>query len=99
MKIMVFLILIIVAYMAFFKQTPDPVELAKYETTQSLIKEQEQILEQLQAYNNKEVQIFIDQWRDFAKEPSNEQLAELKQINENIKKNPSIANKYTIQWH
>lgn len=98
MKYVGYLILLIVFYIAFFKH--DYVTgLMENDYDREFFVEQNEILDRLQKIDNENVRLFIYQWKGYAKKPTYEQLSELKEINENILRNPDVAEKYTIQWH
>ncbi|HEP0118313.1 hypothetical protein [Escherichia coli] len=92
MKMMVFLLVVMVAYMAFFRDDGA----AAY--TAQRVNEQDKILVELQSLNDPHVSDFVRDWRYYAPTPSPEQLTELRLIQQNIRNDKSVAEKYTLEW-
>lgn len=96
MKMMVFLLVVMVAYMAFFRD--DGRDAAAEAYTAQRVNEQDKILVELQSLNDPHVSDFVRDWRYYAPTPSPEQLTELRLIQQNIRNDKSVAEKYTLEW-
>lgn len=100
MKIMVFLLVIMVAYMAFFRNNnQDNTKAAIITYSAERTNEQDKILVELQMLKDPHISEFVNDWRNYAPQPSPEQLSELRIIQQNIKNDKSVAEKYTLAWH
>lgn len=100
MRLMVFLLVIMVGFIAFSRDNGDhAVKMAEVAYQAERIKEQDEILISLQSIGDPAVSRFVEDWRDYAPKPSIEQLSELRQINANIRKDKATATQYTLSWH
>jgi hypothetical protein len=109
MKIMIFLILLIVGYIAFFKDDDNHVkhtaEISNSAAIDDVVQEaiddvvQDNILNSLLSMKDRSVSQFVNDWKDYAPEPTPEQLSELKKIAYNIDIDKNNAVKYTKNWH
>lgn len=98
MKIMMFITMLLVAYIAFHTGDNDNERPAEVSYNAERHNEQDKILVELQSLNDKSVSQFVKDWTIHASNPTPEQLTELRLIRQNIKNDPVVAEKYTIQW-
>ncbi len=100
MKIMMFILVIMVAYIAFFRDNEkDTIATSEVVYSAERNNAQDKILVELQALKDPNISQFVSDWKYYAPQPSVEQLSELKIIQQNIKNDKNIAIKYTLKWH